>query len=397
MSLKLRRGTNTQRTSITPAEGELIYVTDTKKLYVGDGITAGGIAVDTNGSGITDIVQDTTPQLGGDLDANGHYFVSSADIRLAPNARVVVGSPIKGVDGNLIVVRESYSVALDAGISYFQHHETVDAVNLNLIRTRGTNSIPTTVLPNDDLGEINFVGHTGTTYVSAVQIAAQVDGSPTSSQIPSRLIFQVNNGVSRTTKAELNSSGVWKTDSVQALTTNANLTLSSNGTGQIILDGMTWPSTDGLNGQVLATNGAGSLSWITVSSGGSTFSRTTVVGSSSSLADGSSENVDITGASKGYLLYKIQTNEPARVRIYTDQASRTADESRAEGFPSTAGNGLIAEIITTTSNQVYTLSPGVIGFNNESTPTTSIFLRVTNKGGYTTPINTTLTILNLET
>jgi hypothetical protein len=130
------------------------------------------------------------------------------------------------------------------------------------------------VLTNDDLGEINFVGHTGTVYNSAAQITAQVDGSPSSSQIPARLIFQVNNGVSRTTKAELNSSGVWKTDSVQALTTNANLTLSSNGTGQIILDGMTWPSGDGLNGQVLTTDGSGTLSWSTVSGGGSTQSTT---------------------------------------------------------------------------------------------------------------------------
>ena len=49
MSLKLRRGTNAQRTGITPAEGELIYTTDTKKLFVGDGSTIGGIAVDTSG------------------------------------------------------------------------------------------------------------------------------------------------------------------------------------------------------------------------------------------------------------------------------------------------------------------------------------------------------------
>jgi hypothetical protein len=267
MSLKLRRGTNTQRTGITPAEGELIYTTDTKKLYVGDGSTIGGIAVDTSGSGITDIVQDTTPQLGGDLDVNGYYFVSSADIRLAPNNRVVVGSPTKGVDGNLLIVRESYSVALDAGISYFQHHETVDAVNLNLIRTRGTNSTPTSVLTNDDLGEINFVGHTGTTYNSAAQITAQVDGSPTSSQIPARLIFQVNNGVSRTTKAELSSSGAWKTDNLQSLTTNTDLTITANGTGQIILDGMRWPASDGTNGQVLTTNGSGTLSWTSISAG----------------------------------------------------------------------------------------------------------------------------------
>lgn len=47
MALKLRRGTDSGRTAITPAEGEPIYTTDTKKLYIGDGTTAGGVAVDT--------------------------------------------------------------------------------------------------------------------------------------------------------------------------------------------------------------------------------------------------------------------------------------------------------------------------------------------------------------
>ena len=42
MSLKIRRGTNVERLTITPAEGELIYTTDTKNLYIGDGTTAGG-------------------------------------------------------------------------------------------------------------------------------------------------------------------------------------------------------------------------------------------------------------------------------------------------------------------------------------------------------------------
>lgn len=45
MALKLRRGTNAGRTAITPAEGEPIYTTDTKKIFVGDGTTAGGIEV----------------------------------------------------------------------------------------------------------------------------------------------------------------------------------------------------------------------------------------------------------------------------------------------------------------------------------------------------------------
>jgi hypothetical protein len=45
MAFKIRRGTNAERLTITPAEGELIYTTDTKKLYVGDGATTGGTAV----------------------------------------------------------------------------------------------------------------------------------------------------------------------------------------------------------------------------------------------------------------------------------------------------------------------------------------------------------------
>jgi len=43
MAFRLRRGTAAELNNITPAEGELIYTTDTKKLFVGDGVTRGGI------------------------------------------------------------------------------------------------------------------------------------------------------------------------------------------------------------------------------------------------------------------------------------------------------------------------------------------------------------------
>jgi len=47
MALQIRRGTDAERLAITPLAGELIFTTDTKKLYVGDGTTAGGNQVDT--------------------------------------------------------------------------------------------------------------------------------------------------------------------------------------------------------------------------------------------------------------------------------------------------------------------------------------------------------------
>ena len=42
MALKLRRGIEANRLGITPVDGELIYTTDSNKLYVGDNTTVGG-------------------------------------------------------------------------------------------------------------------------------------------------------------------------------------------------------------------------------------------------------------------------------------------------------------------------------------------------------------------
>jgi len=57
MALQIRRGTNAERLGIIPLQGELLFTTDTKKLYVGDGTTLGGIAADTlgEGGGITEL------------------------------------------------------------------------------------------------------------------------------------------------------------------------------------------------------------------------------------------------------------------------------------------------------------------------------------------------------
>ena len=43
VKIKVRRGTDAQRQTITPDLGELIYTTDGKRLFVGDGTTPGGI------------------------------------------------------------------------------------------------------------------------------------------------------------------------------------------------------------------------------------------------------------------------------------------------------------------------------------------------------------------
>lgn len=47
VKLKLRRGTDLQRKLVTLDQGELGYVTDTKRVFVGDGSTVGGVLVGT--------------------------------------------------------------------------------------------------------------------------------------------------------------------------------------------------------------------------------------------------------------------------------------------------------------------------------------------------------------
>lgn len=59
MPLRIRRGTNADRTTITPVQGEPIYTTDTKQLYIGDGTTAGGVQVGGGGT-LTVNTQDFT-------------------------------------------------------------------------------------------------------------------------------------------------------------------------------------------------------------------------------------------------------------------------------------------------------------------------------------------------
>ena len=79
--LKLRGGTTSQHSSFTGAEREVTVDTDKETLVVHDGSTAGGFPLMRN------TVEDTTPQLGGNLDVNGNSIVSASNgnIAITPN------------------------------------------------------------------------------------------------------------------------------------------------------------------------------------------------------------------------------------------------------------------------------------------------------------------------
>ena len=131
------------------------------------------------GTGISDVVDDTSPQLGGDLDVNGNDIVSTsnADIDIIPN---------------------------------------------------GT-------------GDVNLGADT-------VQIGDNNADATLTTQGTGDLTLNTNNGT--------NSGAIVIQDGA-----NNNITITPNGSGNIVLDGLSFPNADGSADQALITNGSGTLSF----------------------------------------------------------------------------------------------------------------------------------------
>ena len=143
-------------------------------------------------------------------------------------------------------------------------------------------------------------------------------------------------------------------------------------------------------GSGLSIDGNGVLT----ATGGSTVPQIQdLAGTTASLADDASAELNITGY-KAYSLFKITTDAEAWVRVYVDDASRDADTTRSEGQDPTPGSGVIAEVRTSGAESIL-ISPGIMGFNNDNPRTDTIYLAVTNRSGAATTITVTLTALQI--
>ena len=271
MALQIRRGLEADLPA-SPADGELLYATDTNKLYVGDGGTAQEISGGTGG-GLANIVEDTTPQLGGDLDINGYKIVSTSNsnieiepdgtgdiifhgnltidslgnfnktgnLNFSPTGLASFGNNATLADGNVYITRNSYSNLLGSGFTFAQHHETTDSVNFTFLRTRGNGITRTSVVNNDDIADITFVGHDGTNAVGTGSITCSVDGSVNLGIIPGRFRFSLHDGITSGANglrdvAELSSNGIWKVNNISAFNSNSDLNIDSDGTGKVVIN-----------------------------------------------------------------------------------------------------------------------------------------------------------------
>ena len=151
------------------------------------------------------------------------------------------------------------------------------------------------------------------------------------------------------------------------------------------------------SGEILSWNGT-DYAWVADQTGGGggsgLQSRTSANAATASIANGASANIQITAA-KTYALQKIQTSAAAWVTLYVSDAARTADASRNETTDPLPGAGVIAEVITS-DGAIQNITPGTLGWNDESTPTTDAYLKVVNKSGSTQAITVTLHFVALE-
>lgn len=167
--------------------------------------------------------------------------------------------------------------------------------------------------------------------------------------------------------------------------------------------GPTGPSTlpvGGATGQVLAKVSGSNydVTWATVSGGSGgvgLVSRGNAVGVATGVEADASATINIVGP-KTYVLSKVSTSSPAWVRIYSDAASRTSDAGRTEGTDPLPGSGVIAEVITTPGFLTQLITPGVIGFNDDSTPADVVYVSVKNTDSVISDITVTLSLLQLE-
>jgi hypothetical protein len=330
----------------------------------------GTLSFSTISSGITDVVNDTTPQLGGNLDVNGNSIVSvsNGNIAITPNGTGQINLGLTSLTSYKETIyaggsqasayTPNYSngtvhkVTLTGNVTFAAPTNMPAGSSLTLILTQdgtgsrtgtwnasykwmgGTPTLSTTAAAIDVVN----VFYDGTNYIAGISKEQASGGGgianvveDTTPQLGGDLDVQANSIITSTVDgnieivpngagivslvsdlevgygnaaAAITSKGAYSLDIVTNGGTNSgvitinsgingNIELTPNGTGKVVLDGLNYPTADGTANQVLKTDGAGNLSFTTVSAGSSVTMFSFRI-SGMSLITGSTYRGDIT-------------------------------------------------------------------------------------------------------
>ncbi len=237
----------------TPSNNQILKYNSTNSRFE--------LASDTD-TGITDVVQDTTPQLGGNLDVNGNSIVSASNgnIAITPNGTgsiVLDGQNWPQADGTADQVLKTNGSGQLSWTTVSAGASTLDG--LTDVTITGTPSTGQLLYYNGATSQ--WVNQT-VSYLTAV-------GSDTSPTLGGNLtvsgykIISASNG---NVEIEPNGTGdVYLTaDTIRVGDSNADATITTNGTGDLILNTNSGSSSgsitiaDGSNGNItVSPNGTG--------------------------------------------------------------------------------------------------------------------------------------------
>ena len=257
---------------------------------------------------LQNIVEDTTPQLGGNLDAQTYSISNVANIEIENTASIntIVGTGSGGINS---APRFPNGIDLDGAGIISSHDGSYQRVDISggLDITNGASGVynsefvNTSSSGNSLLATIGTPGSTTTAGKLVTARVATTGGYATRFDVDYTGKVTINNAYSLPTadgtanqvlatdgSGQLSfvtgGGGSGITDLVQDTTpqlggnldvngnsiisvSNANIAITPNGTGRVILDGVSWPSADGTAGQAITTDGSGSLSFTTISGG----------------------------------------------------------------------------------------------------------------------------------
>ena len=269
---------------------------------------------------------------------------------------------------------------------------TAEADTLDTVTGRGATTTNTVQVGRLDIGSgsqsilpsgTNDITFQNTFTGGAILLRAAGDVEIQSYQGSS--LLKTNTGAVTTGGIKLYYATGLTTEVERLATTSTGVTIN----GALTAGGLTYPTSNGTNGQVLTSDGAGGVTW----TAGGLQSRTTA-SVTQSIANAGSSDVSITTPS-GYALLSIATSHAAWVTLYSDTTSRTNDSTRAITNDPLPGSGVLTEVITT-GNTTQLITPGVICFNSGGAGQNTTYAKIVNRSGSTNNIQVTLTYITIE-
>jgi len=215
--------------------------------------------------GNSNVVEDTSPQLGGNLDVNGNSIVSvsNGNISITPNGsgKVILDGlshpTADGSAGHVLKTDGSGNLAF-ASVGSLSGSGITDVVDDSSPQLGGNLDVNGNDIVSTSNANIDIIPH-GTGDVNLGADTVMVGDSNANATITT----QGTGDLTLSTNSGTNSGTVTIADGA-----NANISITPNGSGKVVIDGISHPIADGSNGQALVTNGSGVLSFSTISASG---------------------------------------------------------------------------------------------------------------------------------